>query len=120
MNELINKLLTAMEGNNAKYRYFGIRTDARSFSIGDKITASEDMSIYAEDGTMLDGTCATGFDYLYFDGENEDIEAVAKALEINSAYAGEHQYLIGGYDANYGDDEAEVIIKNAEVIMTIK
>ena len=103
-------------------RSFGIRTDSRAYAVGDELPNSYDWNIEEIEGIdrkPLPGTCATGFGYLWFDGEQDDIDTVRKALTINARYEGKHRYLIGGLDDYYGEDEAEVIIRNAEVIAVI-
>lgn len=124
----VEKILKVLNQNAYKYT-FGIRTDARELQVGDSLGVSHEWDW--ENGCefedrYLDGICATGFGELWFDGEEEDVEAVETALKINNGYrdaasygAKGHQYLIGGHDNGYGNDEAEVILGDAIVLAII-
>lgn len=122
--EIIN-IITEKRKN---YTVFGIRGDDRTFSSGEELPCSrnmvDDLLEENEDGIleypMLDGACATGFGHLWFDGDDEDIDTIEKAIIANrDAYGCEHLYLVAGYDYEYGDDDSEIIIKGAEVICEI-
>ena len=117
-----------IKANERNYRYFGIRTCNDEYAIGDECAASYnwDNERDEEDWELLDGTCATGFDYLYLyddptdDDIADDVAEIEKALKINRAYRGAHTYLIAGMSSEYGNDDAEIIISGAEVVAIIK
>lgn len=117
-------IMEALVENNYKYRYYGIRTDSREFSVGDEIGYSRNLDETDEYhyGGSLPGTCATGFGCLWFDGEEEDADTIKNAISTHEevGYIGTHQYLIAGDDQTYGNDKGEVIIENAVVVAVIK
>lgn len=121
MTNITNILEEMKNGNCAVY---GVRTDSKEYTVGDWCDISLDT---CDDEVLgdLSGTSATGFGYLYFDGEEEDIEEVKKALDFNWDFYktkcdAKYQYVIGGDEYDYGDDDHEIIIKNAKVICVIK
>lgn len=120
MNEMINEILKAIKESGC--RYFGVRGDDKDFEIGTCLEDSYDWD-YENDcqsENKLNGTCATKIDYLWFDGEEEDIETIAKALDYHKkAYGYKYTTVIAGTDEEYGADENEAIIRNAEVIYKI-
>lgn len=67
------------------------------------------------DAGELDGTCAVKF-------SPEDEQSIKNALHTirSYVYPGSHIYIIGGYDREYGNDEDEIIIRDAEVVGIIK
>lgn len=116
----ILKVIKSIRENGA---YFGIRSTDEILSVGDELACSRNWNEFDEehDGDELDGTCCTGFSYLWFDGEQEDIDTVEKAIAINDKYMGKHQYLVyGRYGYEAGDDEQEVILSGAEVVAVIR
>ena len=119
MTDIMQKII---EAKNSGYRYFGIRT-GRVAKIGEELERSHDWDYEndCESEELLDGTCATGFNgMLWFDGEEEDDELVEQAIALNKkTYGGDMQYVIGGYDSEYGNDEQEIIISGATVIAII-
>lgn len=121
MNEMINEILKAMKESN--YRYFGIRGDNTEFEIGTELESSCDWD-YENDcqsEEKLAGTCATKIEGLWFDGEEDDIETITKAFAYHGkTYQYTHTTIIAGDDMEYGADENETLIKNAEVIYKVK
>lgn len=116
------KILNAIEANRHNYCYFGVRVDSKALNIGDTLECSHNFdTVCDDDSELLGGTCATGFGMLWFDGEQDDIDTINRALEINAAYdrKNAHKYLIGGWDSSYGNDPSEVIIAGAEVVEII-
>lgn len=99
---------------------YGIRSDDRVLAAGDELSNSYDWTDLTGN-TQLDGTCATGMGYLWYDGEADDLDTVTRALATHAKklYDGQHLYLISGDDCEDGDDEAEVIISNAKVVAAI-
>lgn len=112
------KILKALIENGYKYRYYGLRTEDRDLQVDDEVGNSRDTYWENDEELLLDGACATGFGYLWFD--EDDMDEVEKAIQIQKSYQGAHQYLIAGDDADYGSDEAEIIIRNAVVVAVIK
>ena len=119
MTDIMQKIIEAKDNG---YRYFGIRT-GKAAEIGEELECSHDWDYEndCESEDLLDGTCATGFNgSLWFDGEEEDDELVEQAIALNKKrYSGDMQYVIAGYDSEYGNDEQEVIILGATVIAII-
>lgn len=120
MNETIKEILKAIEesmkGDN---RYFGIRGDDVSFEIDTCLEDSFDWD-YENDRQSeekLNGTCTTKIGYLWFDDEEDDIETIAKALEYHKkSYGYKYTTIVAGTDQEYGADENETIIRDAQVI----
>ena len=115
--EIINK--AHEEDYNA---VFGIRTDDASMNIGDACRLSHEWDYengWEAEGYM-DGTCATGIGYLWFDGEQDDIDEINKALEIQKDYQGAHQYVVMGSGYEYGNDPAEIVMTDAKVIAVLR
>ena len=123
MKKVINEILKAMEeSKESGNRYFGIRGDDVCFEIGTYLENSLDWD-YENDCQSeeeLNGTCATKIGYLWFDGEKEDAETIAKAIDYHKkAYGYKHTTVIAGAEEEYGADENETIIRNAQVIYKI-
>ena len=123
MKQTINEILKAIEeAKKSDNRYFGVRGDDVSFEIGTYLDDSFDWD-YENDcqsEEKLSGTCATKIDYLWLDGEEQDIEAIAKALEYHKkAYRYKYTTIIAGTEEEYGSDEKETIIRNAQVIYKV-
>lgn len=120
----IKEIAQAITKANGEYGFthFGVRT-GRIAEIGEELERSHNWNheddCFGED--FLPGTCATGIGYLWYDGEAEDEEeienAIAKHKENN--YDGEMTYIIAGKESEYGEDDGELIIKNATVICII-
>lgn len=120
------EIYEVLKANENKFRAFGFRTCNDDLAIGDELAASYDLSDDAEPDTLLDGTSATGFDYLWLYDEPsdedlaDDLATIEKALETNATYCGRRTYLIAGQRSSEGQDEDEIVIANAEVIAIIK
>ena len=113
--------------NEAEYEYIGIRADKRDYQIGEIMDNSHHLfedpqynddytellypyiseGVYAGfyDAGELNGTCALRI------SENNIEKMLKRVMSYGSKY-----YLIGGNSMEYGYDEDEIIIKNAEVI----
>ena len=97
--EEINKSIAAVKDNDYDYNFVAIRVCPDMVEVGQKLEASfvwVDGEITDEE---LEGTCGI------------DIESKASC-----GYFGECLAIIGGYDAEYGEDAGELIVKEAEVI----
>lgn len=108
----------------SNFEFIGIRhlADDEEYSVGDICRNSYDWdyeydcsSYGTENEVELDGTCAydTKIDK-YIDEQNEIEEKLKKALD-EAPYCGS-AIIIGGNRIEYGADENEIIIRNAEVI----
>lgn len=133
MNELIEAMKKARENGCT---HFGIRivdNDAGILHVGDLCPDSYnwdfelDCSTRETTGETLNGACAVEIDtsMLMLDGDDdEDVAAeIEKAVQQSESagYWGEQMLLIAGSDScEYGDDENEIIIENAEVIAIVK
>lgn len=122
--EIIYKAIKASEH---EYREYGIRTCSGEYAIGDGLAPSYnwDDEKDEEDWELLNGTCATGFGYLWMGDEDkqDDLETIREALAIHTKarYPGCHTYLIATRTGSeYGNDTAEIILENAEVIAVIR
>lgn len=114
------------------FEYFGLRSDNMKYEIGDICESSHQLfqdPIFNEYGELaysmvedqdspyygyydageLDGTCA-----VRFISDNED--SISHALELVKIYSGKHLYIIAGDTMEYGNDEDEIIIRDAEVL----
>lgn len=114
------------------FGYFGLRADNMEYGVGDICENSHQLfqdPIFDEGGELaypevndqsspyygyfdageLDGTCAVRFN-------PEDENSIVDALETVKIYSGNNLYIIAGDSMEYGNDEGEIIIKDAEVI----
>ncbi|MGP1586221.1 MAG: hypothetical protein ACTTH3_06840 [Schwartzia sp. (in: firmicutes)] len=65
----------------------------------------------------IDGTCAVGLSPWGYDSLDELKEDAIKRLNrLNGFYPFDHVYLIGGYSSHSGEDDGEIVIKDAEVV----
>lgn len=80
-----------------------------------------DQSTYhSADSAELNGTCAIdATSILYFDTEDERAEeALHCALSKSQRYYGKKAIIAGDLDG-YGEDEGEIIIRNAQVLILL-
>ena len=117
--------------SEAEYDYIGIRADSRDYRIGEVMNNSHQLfqdPQYADfectellypyisegtyagfyDGGELDGTCALEV------SESNIEEMIERVTSYGNKY-----YLIGGNSMEYGNDDDEIIINDAEVIARI-
>lgn len=108
-------ITTVLSENGYKYSYYGIRSTDYKADIGEELPVSHNLADDADE-EELNGVSATGFGTLWYD--EDDIGEVEKALKthIKTGYEGEYHYLIGGNESEYGNDDSEVVIRNAEVV----
>lgn len=113
--------------NNEGYGVVAIRhcAEDETYSVGDVCRNSfdwnyeEDHSTYEDDWQVeLNGTCGlhiVGFENLDEEEIEEATELFNKAMEKANVYSGQ-VVVIAGDSYDYGSDEDEVIIRDAEVI----
>lgn len=117
--------------SEAEYDYIGIRADSRDYQIGEVMDNSHQLfqdPQYTDfectellypyisegpytgfyDGGELDGTCALEV------SESNIEEMIERVTSYGNKY-----YLIGGNSMEYGNDDDEIIINDAEVITRI-
>lgn len=114
------KIIT--EAKAAGYKAFGVRTGDK-VEVGQELECSHDWDLENDCSSdeLLNGTCATEIGMLWFDGDEEDDDAVNNAVAYNAKhYSGEMQYIIAGTGSENGYDDGETIIYNAVVIAIIK
>ena len=113
-SEIINYL------EQRKYNYYGLRSMTRN--------PIDYTSMVATVGEILDNS------YAWDDGETTDYQLTGtSALEIDiddneerinqviadiAVYHSGQVVLLGSYSRDYGSDEGEVILRNAEVLLT--
>lgn len=118
------------------FEYFGLRADNMEYGIGDICENSHQLfqdPIFNESGELaypevndpsspyygyfdageLDGTCAIRFD-------PEDESSIENALETVKIYCGKNLYIIAGGSIEYGNDDSEIIIRDAQSLGKIK
>ncbi len=110
-----------LEKTSNYYQVFAIRGDDRVLEIGKKLECSRDMrdEMYDHESgeyPLLPGTSATAFGWMWNDGGEEDREEIQRTLDFNREYSYNHRYLVAGTGYEYGDDEKEIVIYNAEVM----
>lgn len=122
MKKLIEKI------NQEGYTFVGIRhlSNDESYKVGDFCRNSydwdyeNDRSSYdSEDPIELPGACAynTGINSGW-DEDDEIEEKILKAISESSCYYGKIAVIAGDY-ACYGNDQEEIIIRDAEVIYLV-
>jgi hypothetical protein len=96
----------AMEELSEDYEIVAIRTQEEPFELGAITHCSHIWEDGDDTGEELDGICGTTVNGL--------------ALHEEGYYFGGHQAIIAGNRYSWGEDEDEVIIEDAEVLMIIK
>lgn len=120
------EIIEAIE--NSKEAWIGIRhlADDENYEIGDYCRPSydwdfeKDCSTYeTEEPQELPGTCAYNTRIqVGWDEPEEIIEKLEKALRASACYMGQI-VIISGNSAEYGNDDGEIIIKDAFVLAKI-
>lgn len=118
---------------NDEYAVYGVRRDSKKYSVGDTLQNSHQLyqdpqytdSACTEllypfiadgpykgfyDGGELNGTCA-----IYADDK-----CIEQAIDTVKTYDGRYMYLIAGNDYSQGNDQNEIIVKNAKVLMAVE
>lgn len=116
--------------NEAKYKHIGVRADNREYQVGEIMDNSHQLfedPQYNDDYTELlypyiyEGPYAGFYDAGELNGacalevsENNIEEMLEKVKSYGDKY-----YLIGGDSMEYGYDDGEIIIRDAEVIAVL-
>jgi hypothetical protein len=120
----LNEIMVAINAHSERTgnSYYAVRGDDRNYNAGDKLEYSKDLTDDSETyGQELNGTSGTNIGYLYFDGEEEDIQSVKEAIDYNKkAYRYKNLYIITGMYSEYGTDENEILLSNAEIVCKIE
>ena len=119
---------------NTEYNFYGIRVDAFQYNIGDIANNSHQLfqdPDYDEEGELiypyindgiyegfydageLNGTCTIEFNA-------EDDDSIQRAIEQLELYFGSNFHVLGGDYAEYGNDYGEIIIADAEVLLSVE
>lgn len=107
------------------YSFIGLRTptDDENYSIGNTCRNSyewdyeNDCSTFdTENPIELNGTCSME---ITIDGDTTEEDLSEMINNFKGKYCGEQVIIIGGYEAEYGSDENEIIISNATVLEVI-
>lgn len=101
MIETIKSIVDEMD-LDYEYEYIGVRVQEQEFSLGKMVHVSHVWDNGTDTGIELDGVCVSRISSL---GANE--------------YFGEHVAIVCGYSAEYGEDEGELVIHDAEVVAVI-
>ena len=129
--ELVELMKKAAENG---YHIFGIRiieNEAGVLSVGDNVPDSYDWDIEADvstretTGETLPGACAIEINAndLWLDGSDDDEaeKAISEAVKKSKVYYGEQILMIAGKGRyEYGNDQDEIIISNADVIGIVR
>lgn len=86
-----------------EYEYVGVRVQEQEFEVGEINHLSHIWDNGDDTGVELDGICACKID----------------RLGVNN-YFGDHVAIICGNDAEYGEDDGEIIIRDATVVKVIR
>lgn len=97
----IKKIAEEMDLNR-DYTYVGVRVQEQEFELGAIDHFSHAWDDGDDTGIELDGICTCKLDRL---GRNQ--------------YFGDHVAIICGNEAEYGEDDGELIIRDAEVVKVI-
>lgn len=85
------------------YEFVGVRVQEREFDLGEIDHLSHVWDNGEDTGVALDGICACKLDRL---GVNR--------------YYGNHAAIICGNEAEYGEDDGEIIIRDAVVVKILR
>lgn len=102
--EMIKNIKKVAEemGLSWDYEFVGVRVQEQDFELGTIEHLSHVWDNGDDTGVELDGICVCSLD----------------RLGVNN-YFGDHVAIICGNDAEYGEDDGELIIRDAEVVKVI-
>lgn len=102
--ELINKIKTAAEDYEYEYDYFAVRVQEVPFELGEMNHVSHVWVDGEETDEELDGVCGI------------KLSALERIVKSGVTYYGDHVALICGNKAEGGEDDGELILKDAVVV----
>lgn len=131
--EMIKNAIQALDEDMIEDNFFGIRIDECRYEVGDIANNSHELyqdPEFDEDGELiyeegqgiyegyydageLDGTCCISFD-------PQDDSSIEYALSLVSCYYGDYLHILSGSNVQSGNDEQEIVIKNAKVVAEVK
>lgn len=131
MNSLLNTVKNAAENGYRVFVIRKIREEAGLLNVGDRCPDSYswdielDVSTRETTGETINGACAIVIDtnHMFLDGSDDDEleENINKALNASEIYYSDETMLIGGKSGyEYGYDDYEVIIRDADVLAIIE
>ena len=131
MNSLLNTVKNAAENGYRVFVIRKIREEAGLLNVGDRCPDSYswdielDVSTRDTTGETINGACAIVIDtnHMFLDGSDDDEleENINKALNASEIYYSDETMLIGGKSGyEYGYDDYEVIIRDADVLAIIE
>ena len=88
----------------------GIRLDDEAYEVGDILPASRVWDDGEPTEDVLDGTSTVG---LYWEKQLLTRQAANKLAAL---YPYQHAYLVVGTNGENGEDDGEVVIRNAKVV----
>ena len=94
-----------------KWTWYGVRCCDDLLSVGDTVPNSRVWDDGEPTDEMLDGASCIKVAH---DGIGPEL------FDMVSSYVGEHVYLIAGHYASYGEDDGEIIIRDAVVVDVIE
>lgn len=132
MEELLNIMKAAHKDG---FRSFGIRSINTRISgranVGDVLPESydwdieQDCSTYDTTGETLSGTCAVwvNTEWINYDDEwdSDILKSLEAGLKIAHSYYGDEYVLVGSKEGGeWGNDEREIILEDAQVLAIIE
>ena len=96
-----------VSGHDTDYEYVGVRVHDDQYAIGQTMPDSRRWDDGEPTDDMLDGTSAIDL------RDN-------RAAQLIQAYMGDYLSIIAGWYASDGEDDGEIVIRDAVVLATIK
>lgn len=125
-NEMMNLIKKAYKDG---YRDFGVRAMDTEYQAGEDVPDSydwdieNDCSTYNTTGETLPGACAVFFavDGIQLDEYEDAEENLNAAIEQAKRYYCDHLYIIASkFGSEWGNDQNEIILRDAQVIAVIE
>lgn len=108
----LKSLIEQVMDENMEYEFFGIRTQEQPFALGDIDHTSKVWEDGDETDEDLDGICATNAESRMIRWHADD--------HGDGYYFGGHQAILASNDVEYGEDDGEIIMKDAVVVYVIR
>lgn len=122
-NEIANEIKKNYETIKA-HNHIGLRgtQEDENYQVGDTTRNSLDWDTENDCSSSdeLDGTSSVWVDNNQIEDADDLIERIEDAIEKVEAYAGKQIILIGGDCGDNGEDQDEIIIRDAVVLAIIK